>query len=145
MTRKYSPTFAIAAVSFALLDIRAVQAASQTLDKIRETGKITFGSSGGFHSVCLYRDGSEADRALARSLFDPSPRRSGPCCSDRSLGVEYVPVRMRPIAFRCFRTVRSTSSAAGTTNTAERQKQVSFSVATYVASPRWLVSAEPRR
>jgi glutamate/aspartate transport system substrate-binding protein len=28
-----------------------------------------------------------------------------------------------------------------TTNTAERQKQVSFSVATYVASPRWLVSA----
>jgi glutamate/aspartate transport system substrate-binding protein len=36
-----------------------------------------------------------------------------------------------------------------TTNTAERQKQVSFSVATYVASPRWLVLAsspvkEPR-
>ena len=31
-----------------------------------------------------------------------------------------------------------------TTNTAERQKQVSFSVATYVASPRWLVaSASP--
>jgi glutamate/aspartate transport system substrate-binding protein len=28
-----------------------------------------------------------------------------------------------------------------TTNTAERQKQVSFTVATYVASPRWLVSA----
>jgi glutamate/aspartate transport system substrate-binding protein len=28
-----------------------------------------------------------------------------------------------------------------TTNTAERQKQVSFSIATYVASPRWLVSA----
>jgi glutamate/aspartate transport system substrate-binding protein len=28
-----------------------------------------------------------------------------------------------------------------TTNTAERQKQVSFSVATYVASPRWVVSA----
>src|SRR6202051_4367667 len=28
-----------------------------------------------------------------------------------------------------------------TTNSAERQKQVSFSIATYVASPRWLVSA----
>ena len=28
-----------------------------------------------------------------------------------------------------------------TTNTAERQKQVSFSIATYVASPRWLVAA----
>jgi len=31
-----------------------------------------------------------------------------------------------------------------TTNTAERQKQVSFSIATYVASPRWLVPASSR-
>lgn len=43
MIRRYSLTLAIAALSLALLDVRAAQAASQTLDKIKEVGKITFG------------------------------------------------------------------------------------------------------
>src|SRR4051794_11241901 len=41
MIRKNAPTLAIAALSLALLDIPAAQAASQTLEKIKEVGKVT--------------------------------------------------------------------------------------------------------
>ena len=43
MIRKSPPKLAVAALLLAMLDIRAGQAASQTLEKIRELGKVTFG------------------------------------------------------------------------------------------------------
>ena len=43
MIRKLLPRLAIAALSLAMLDIHAGQAASQTLEKIKEIGKIAFG------------------------------------------------------------------------------------------------------
>ena len=39
MIRRHAPTLAIAALSLALLDVPKAQAASPTLDKIREVGK----------------------------------------------------------------------------------------------------------
>ena len=43
MIRKYSLNLAIAALLFATSDMGAAQAASPTLDKIKEVGKISFG------------------------------------------------------------------------------------------------------
>src|SRR5438445_404501 len=74
-------------------------------------------------------------RLAYRTAIDRLDRRNRP-----ALEIEYVAVdASNRIPLLQNGTVDV--ECGSTTNTAERQKQVSFSIATYVASPRWLVSA----
>lgn len=59
------------------------------------------------------------------------------------LGIEYVPVNASN-RIPLLQNSTIDVECGSTTNTAERQKQVSFSIATYVASPRWLVFGSSR-
>jgi glutamate/aspartate transport system substrate-binding protein len=146
MTRTWL-SLAVAVVALAIPDLRSARAASQTLDKIKETGEITFG----------YR---EASIPFAYIGADQKPTGiSLDLCSDvaekikselrvPALKLAYVPVNASN-RIPLIQNGTIDLECGSTTNTADRQKQVSFSVATYVASPRWLVSAssivkEPR-
>jgi len=138
MIRRLLPTLTIAALSLAMFDVHPSDAASQTLDKIKETGKIAFG----------YR---EASIPFAYIGADHKPTGlSLELCSDvaamikselkrPALEIEYIPVNASN-RIPLLQNGTIDVECGSTTNTAERQKQVSFSIATYVASPRWLVS-----
>jgi glutamate/aspartate transport system substrate-binding protein len=112
-------------------------AASQTLDKIRETGEITFG----------YRDASipfayigsdQKPTGLSLDLCSAVADKIKAELHVPELKTAYVPVNgSNRIPLVQNGTVDV--ECGSTTNTAERQKQVAFTVATYVASPRWLV------
>src|SRR5262249_21635685 len=133
------PALAVAALSLLMLDVRTAQAASQTLEKVKDLGKIAFG----------YR---EASIPFAYLGVDQKPTGlSLDLCSavaDKlkfelhrpELETEYIPVNASN-RIPLLQNGTIDVECGSTTNTAERQKQVSFSVATYVASPRWLVSA----
>lgn len=138
MIRK-DATIAIAAVSLVLLDIRAAQAASQTLDKIREASKITFG----YREASIpfaYLGSDQKPTGLSLDLCSAVADRIKAVLQRPALGIEYVPVNASN-RIPLLQNGTIDVECGSTTNTADRQKQVSFSVATYVASPRWLVSA----
>ena len=142
MIRKHAPTLAIAAVSFALLDVRAAQSASQTLDKIREVGKITFG----YREASIpfaYIGADQKPTGLSLDLCSAVADKIKVALQRLELGIEYVPVNASN-RIPLLQNGTIDVECGSTTNTAERQKQVSFSIATYVASPRWLVSATSR-
>jgi glutamate/aspartate transport system substrate-binding protein len=137
MIRRRSQILAVAILSLGALDARAAQAASQTLDKIKSVGRITFG----------YR---EASIPFAYLGTDQKPVGLS---LDLCLAVaEKIKSELRlPALETAYVAVNASNripllqngtidvECGSTTNTAERQKQVAFSVATYVTSPRWLV------
>ena len=137
--RRLSSTMVISVLSLAMFDIPSVRAASETLEKIKELGKITFG----------YREAS-----IPFAYLGPDQKPAGlsvDLCSEvadriRSevrrpeLAMAYVPVDASN-RIPLLQNGTIDIECGSTTNTSERQKQVSFSVATYVASPRWLVAA----
>jgi glutamate/aspartate transport system substrate-binding protein len=132
-------SLAFAVLSLATLNLRPAQAASQTLDKIKETGEITFG----------YREASipfayiGSDQKPVGLSLDLCSAVAGRIKSELRLGglkTAYVPVNASN-RIPLLQNGTIDVECGSTTNTAERQKQVSFTVATYVASPRWLVSA----
>src|SRR5437879_4980422 len=91
MIRKHAPTLAIAAVSLALLDIPAVKAASQTLDKIREVGKITFG----YREASIpfaYLGADQKPTGLSLDLCSAVADKIKVALQRLELGIEYVPV-----------------------------------------------------
>lgn len=141
MIRRSLPTFAVAAVSLALVNAPA-EAASQTLDKIKEVGKITFG----------YREASipfayigvdQKPTGLSLDLCSTVADKIRAVLRRPELGIEYVPVNASN-RIPLLQNSTIDVECGSTTNTAERQKQVAFSVATYVASPRWLVTDTSR-
>ena len=139
MIRKHVPTLAIAAASLALLDSGAAQAASQTLDKIKEVGKITFG----YREASIpfaYLGADQKPTGLSLDLCAAVADKIKVVLQRLELEVEFVPVNASN-RIPLLQNSRIDVECGSTTNTAERQKQVAFSVATYVASPRWLVSA----
>lgn len=139
MIRGYSPMLAIAAVALALLDVRAAQAASQTLDKIREVGRITFG----YREASIpfaYLGADQKPTGLSLELCSAVADKVKVVLQRSALEIEYVPVNASN-RIPLLQNGTIDVECGSTTNTAERQKQVSFSIATYVASPRWLVSA----
>src|SRR5438552_18382684 len=139
MIRNRAPTLAIAAVSLALLHIPAVKAASQTLDKIREVGKITFG----YREASIpfaYLGTDQKPTGLSIDLCSAVADKIRAELRRPELGTEYVAVDASN-RIPLLQNGTIDIECGSTTNTAERQKQVSFSIATYVASPRWLVSA----
>jgi len=136
---KNSSTLAIAVLSFAMLDIRAAEAASQTLEKIREVGKIAFG----YRQASIpfaYLGDDQKPTGLSLDLCSAVADRIRSELRRPELQTEYVPVDASN-RIPLLQNGTIDVECGSTTNTAERQKQVSFSVATYVASPRWLVSA----
>ena len=142
MIRKHAPTLAIAAASLALLDIRVAQAASQTLDKIKEVGKITFG----YREASIpfaYLGADQKPTGLSLDLCAAVADKIKVVLQRLELAVEYVPVNASN-RIPLLQNSTIDVECGSTTNTAERQRQVAFSVATYVASPRWLVSASSR-
>jgi glutamate/aspartate transport system substrate-binding protein len=136
---KNSSTLAIAILALAMLDISAAEAASQTLEKIKEVGKIAFG----YRQASIpfaYLGDDQKPTGLSLDLCSAVADRIRSELRRPELQTEYVPVDASN-RIPLLQNGTIDVECGSTTNTAERQKQVSFSVATYVASPRWLVSA----
>ena len=139
MIGKNSSTLAIAILALAMLDISAAEAASQTLEKIREVGKIAFG----YRQASIpfaYLGDDQKPTGLSLDLCSAVADRIRSELRRPELQTEYVPVDASN-RIPLLQNGTIDVECGSTTNTAERQKQVSFSIATYVASPRWLVSA----
>jgi glutamate/aspartate transport system substrate-binding protein len=139
MIRKFLPTLAIAVLSLAMVDIRAGQAASQTLEKIRELGRVTFG----YRETSIpfaYLGADHKPTGLSLDLCSGVADKLRFELHRPGLEIENVPVNASN-RIPLLQNGTIDIECGSTTNTAERQKQVSFSIATYVASPRWLVSA----
>ena len=139
MIGKSSSTLAIAILSMAMLDISVAEAASQTLEKIKEVGKIAFG----YRQASIpfaYLGDDQKPTGLSLDLCSAVADRIRSELRRPELQTEYVPVDASN-RIPLLQNGTIDVECGSTTNTAERQKQVSFSVATYVASPRWLVSA----
>jgi glutamate/aspartate transport system substrate-binding protein len=137
--RNSSPMLAIAVLSFAIFDIRAAEAASQTLEKIRELGKITFG----YREASIpfaYLGANQEPTGLSLDLCSAVADELRFQLHRPGLEIEYVAVNASN-RIPLLQNGTIDIECGSTTNTADRQKHVSFSVATYVASPRWLVSA----
>jgi glutamate/aspartate transport system substrate-binding protein len=135
---KNSSTWAIAILSLAMVDISAAEAASQTLEKIKEVGKIAFG----YRQASIpfaYLGDDQKPTGLSLDLCSAVADRIRSELRRPELQTEYVPVDASN-RIPLLQNGTIDVECGSTTNTAERQKQVSFSVATYVASPRWLVS-----
>src|SRR5882672_8373223 len=139
MVRKLLPTLAIASLSLAMLDIQAGQAASQTLEKIKEVGKIAFGYRDASFPFA-YLGADHKPTGLSLELCSAVANRIKSELKRPALEIEYVAVDASN-RIPLLQNGTIDIECGSTTNTAERQKQVSFSIATYVASPRWLVSA----
>jgi glutamate/aspartate transport system substrate-binding protein len=136
---KNSSTLAIAILALAMLDISVAEAASQTLEKIKEVGKIAFG----YRQASIpfaYLGDDQKPTGLSLDLCSAVVDRIRSELRRPELQTEYVPVDASN-RIPLLQNGTIDVECGSTTNTAERQKQVSFSVATYVASPRWLVSA----
>jgi glutamate/aspartate transport system substrate-binding protein len=139
MIRKLLPRLTIAALSLAMLDIHASEAASQTLEKIKEVGKITFG----YREASIpfaYLGADHKPTGLSLELCAAVADRIKSELRRPALEIEYVAVDASN-RIPLLQNGTIDVECGSTTNTAERQKQVSFSIATYVTSPRWLVSA----
>jgi len=136
--RKLLPRLVIA-LSLAMLDIDAGQAASPTLEKIREVGKIAFG----YREASIpfaYLDADHRPTGFSLELCSAVADKIKSELRRPALETEYVAVDASN-RIPLLQNGTIDVECGSTTNTADRQKQVSFSVATYVASPRWLVSA----
>src|SRR3954471_1942130 len=139
MIRNCSSILAIAALSLAMFDIHPGQAASQTLEKIRELGKIAFG----YREASIpfaYLGADNKPTGLSLELCAAVADKIKSELKRPALEIEYIPVNASN-RIPLLQNGTIDVECGSTTNTAERQKQVSFSLATYVASPRWLVSA----
>src|SRR5258707_8500082 len=139
MIRRLLPRLASAALSLAMLDIHAGQAASQTFEKIKETSKIAFG----YREASIpfaYLGADNKPTGLSLDLCAAVADRIKSELKRPALEIEYVPVNASN-RIPLLQNGTIDVECGSTTNTAERQKQVSFSIATYVASPRWLVAA----
>ena len=138
MIRKHWSMLAIAVLSLAAVDIRTGQAASQTLEKIKEVGKIGFG----YREASIpfaYLGTDQKPTGLSIDLCSAIADKIRSKLQRPELGSEYVAVNASN-RIPLLQNGTIDIECGSTTNTAERQNQVSFSVATYVASPRWLVS-----
>jgi glutamate/aspartate transport system substrate-binding protein len=116
-----------------------VEAASPTLDKIKATGKITLGyreSSIPFS----YLGGEQKPVGLSMDLCAAVVEKVKAELKTPGLEVAYTPVNPSN-RIPLLQNGTIDIECGSTTNSADRQKQVAFSVATFVTSPRWLVMA----
>lgn len=133
--------FSVACTVGALLASTAqAQPTGDTLKKIKETGTITLGyreSSIPFS----YLDGQQKPVGMSMDLCDVIVTKVKQQLSLSKLEVKTVAVNS---SNRIPLVVNGTVDieCGGTANNAARQKQVAFSVATFVSQPMWLVRAD---
>jgi glutamate/aspartate transport system substrate-binding protein len=118
---------------------QASRAASPTLDKIKELGKITFGyREASIPFAYLGTDAKPTGLSLDLCAAVADKVRSALRRPELTIDTVAVDASNR---IPLLQNGTVDIECGSTTNTAERQKQVAFSIATYVASPRWLVTA----
>ena len=113
--------------------------ASATLDRIKSGGKITLGyreSSVPFS----YLGAEQKPVGLSMELCAAVVEQVKTALNMQRLEVGYVPVNASN-RIPLLQNGTIDIECGSTTNSLDRQKQVAFSVATYVTSPRWLVMA----
>jgi len=114
-------------------------AASPTLDKIKETGRLSLG----YREASVpfaFLDNDQKPVGLSMDLCAAIAAKIKTVLNLPKLEIAYVPVN----ASNRIPTLQNGTidiECGSTTNTADRQKQVAFSVATFVTSPRWVVMA----
>lgn len=142
MTTRYLT--AVCAACLGLLATQNVfaQAAGDTLQKIKETGAITLGyreSSVPFS----FLDGQQKPIGISMDLCNAVVEKVKKQLNLPSLEVKQVAVNS---SNRIPLVVNGTVDVecGGTANNAARQKQVSFSVATFVSQPMWLTRADAK-
>jgi glutamate/aspartate transport system substrate-binding protein len=138
MTGRCGAALTIAVLPLAMFDCGAGHAASATLDKIRELGKITFG----YREASIpfaYLGSDQKPTGLSLDLCSAVADKVRSELRRPELATDYVAVDASN-RIPLLQNGTIDVECGSTTNTAERQRQVSFSIATYVASPRWLVS-----
>lgn len=135
---------AVCAACLGLLATQAVfaQAAGDTLQKIKETGTITLGyreSSVPFS----FLDGQQKPIGISMDLCNAIVEKVKKQLNLPKLEVKQVAVNS---SNRIPLVVNGTVDVecGGTANNAARQKQVAFSVATFVSQPMWLARADAK-
>src|SRR5271168_3701621 len=132
MTRIWS-SIVVAVLALGSLQPGGAQAASQTLDKIKETGEIIFG----YREASIpfaYIGSDQTPVGLSLDLCSAVLDKVKSALRLPGLKSSYVPVNASN-RIPLLQNGTIDVECGSTTNTAERQKQVSFTVATYVASP----------
>jgi glutamate/aspartate transport system substrate-binding protein len=130
----------IVALAFLAAGAAEPQAASQTLDKIRASGKLTLG----YRETSIpfaYLGGDEKPVGLSLDLCSAVAEKVKLDLKLDKLDVAFVAVNASN-RIPLLQNGTIDVECGSTTNTIDRQKQVAFSVATYVTSPRWLVLAD---
>jgi glutamate/aspartate transport system substrate-binding protein len=115
-----------------------VRAKSPTLEKVRETGKLTLG----YRETSIpfsYLGADQKPVGLSLDLCAAVAARVKSELRLAKLDVSYVAVNASN-RIPLLRNGTIDIECGSTTNTIDRQKQVAFSLATYVTSPRWLVA-----
>ena len=116
-----------------------VQAKSQTLEKIRASGKLALG----YREASIpfaYLGADQKPVGLSLDLCSAVAEKVKSELGLDKLEVGYVAVNASN-RIPLLQNGTIDVECGSTTNTLDRQKQVAFSVATYVTSPRWLVLA----
>jgi glutamate/aspartate transport system substrate-binding protein len=132
--------FSIVALASLAASTPGAQAASQTLEKIRASGKLTLG----YRETSIpfaYLGGDEKPVGLSLDLCAAVADKVKLDLKLDKLEVAYVAVNASN-RIPLLQNGTIDVECGSTTNTLDRQKQVAFSVATYVTSPRWLVLAD---
>ena len=127
----------VAALALWSFEPSGAHAASQTLDKIKETGEITFG----YREASIpfaYIGSDQKPTGLSLDLCSAILDKVKADLHLPTLKTSYVPVNASN-RIPLLQNGTIDVECGSTTNTADRQKQVAFTVATYVTSPRWLV------
>ena len=130
------PIVVVASVAGATVQ---VQAKSQTLEKIRDTGKLALG----YREASIpfaYLGSDQKPVGLSLDLCAAVAEKVKSSLKLDKLDVTYVAVNASN-RIPLLQNGTIDIECGSTTNTLDRQKQVAFSVATYVTSPRWLVLA----
>lgn len=118
----------------------SAQAASPTLDKIKETKQITLGyreSSVPFS----YLDASQKPVGFSLDLCSDIVAHIKQQLSLPTLTVNYVAVNSSN-RIPLVKNGTVDIECGGTANSLQRQKEVAFSVATFVSQPKWLVRSD---
>ena len=142
MTKRYLTAVCAACLGLLGTQNALAQAAGDTLQKIKETGAITLGyreSSVPFS----FLDGQQKPVGISMDLCDAIVEKVRQQLNLPKLEVKQVAVNS---SNRIPLVVNGTVDVecGGTANNAARQKQVSFSVATFVSQPMWLTRVDAK-
>jgi glutamate/aspartate transport system substrate-binding protein len=142
MTKRYLTAVCAACLGLLGTQNALAQAAGDTLQKIKETGAITLG----YREASVpfsFLDGQQMPVGISMDLCNAIVEKVKQQLNLPKLEVKQVAVNS---SNRIPLVVNGTVDVecGGTANNAARQKQVSFSVATFVSQPMWLTRADAK-